>query len=102
MKMFSEHPFSINWSKKNNEKPEEVQYCSKKNYLFDCPECGHEFQRTLHEITIGKKKCRYCTKRIREVCGDKECKMCFDKSFASLGRSKDWSKKKCIETLANH
>lgn len=91
MNSFSEHPMSANWSKNNDKLPHEVHISSKKSYLFDCPDCGHEFLKSLYEISVRNRGCQYCIGRA--MCDNKDCEMCFNQSFASIEESKYWSKK---------
>jgi very-short-patch-repair endonuclease len=87
---FSSHPKAIYWSKKNNEDPSQVSRWSKKKYLFDCPDCKHEFEKALCKISMTS-SCPYCSKH--KLCDDILCIMCYQNSFASQFKSIFWSKK---------
>jgi very-short-patch-repair endonuclease len=90
-KSFASVPYSENWSSLNKEKPEQVFKNSHKKYFFNCPKCSHTFSQCLSHITRGN-TCTFCGKRA--LCTpDKECRICFEKSFASVERSKHFSKK---------
>jgi very-short-patch-repair endonuclease len=88
--MFSEHPKSKFWSERNLVKPNEVALNSHKKFWFDC-ECGHTFDIQLNNVNIGR-WCPYCANK--KLCEQsKNCKICFDKCFASVERSNCWSNK---------
>jgi len=90
-KCFASIEYSKNWCDKNEYFPQEVFKKSHKEYLFDCPNCNHIFTQKLSHITRGN-TCNYCNSRI--MCHpDKKCVKCFNKSFASIERSKNWSSK---------
>ena len=52
---------------------------------FKCNECSHIFNMYIYSIKSGS-WCPYCSKQI--MCKDKECICCFNKSFASIKKSK--------------
>jgi very-short-patch-repair endonuclease len=88
--MFSENPKSKFWSDRNEKKPNEVALNSHKKFWFDC-KCGHTFDIQLNNVNIGR-WCPYCSnKKLCEL--NRNCKKCFDKCFASVERSKNWSDK---------
>ncbi len=90
--MFSQHPKSKFWSNRNEKKPYEVSLNSHKKFWFDC-ECGHTFDIQLNNVNTGR-WCSYCSNK--KLCQQsKNCKICFDKCFASVERSKNWSDKNC-------
>ena len=90
MSRFDSHPKSKFWSNRNTLKPNEVALNSHKKFWFDC-ECGHQFDIQLNNINVGR-WCMYCANK--KLCNkDINCKICFDKSFASVERSKIWSNK---------
>jgi len=89
--MFSEHPKSKFWSKRNSLKPDNVALNSHKKFWFDC-ECGHEFDIQLNNINILGRWCPYCANK--KMCDkNKKCITCIDKSIASIEYSKNWSDK---------
>jgi very-short-patch-repair endonuclease len=91
-KSFASHDKSQYWSSKNGEiKPENVYKSSGKKYCFDC-NCGHTFIKRICEISGGT-WCGYCSNPPNHLCDNTECKICFDKSFASHEKSKFWSDK---------
>jgi very-short-patch-repair endonuclease len=99
-KCFASVERSCRWSIKNQETPYEVLKNSHKKYMFDC-ECGHEFMSSLSYLTSKNSWCPYCANKL--LCNEKiNCSYCYDKSFASIERSKNWSiknKKKPIEVF---
>ena len=92
-KSFASCNKSIYWSKKNELTPRDVYKSSGKKYIFDC-ECNHEIELRLDGITINNHWCSYCTNQ--KLCENKECKSCFEKSFASQKKAIYWSNKNKI------
>lgn len=88
--MFSEHPKSKFWSKRNFVKPNEVALNSHKKFWFDC-ECGHQFESSLLNINQGNNWCGFCSNPPKKLCEDDNCKSCFVNSFASHEKSIYWS-----------
>jgi len=81
MTTFNSHPKSKYWSDKNTIKPNEVALNSHKKFWFDC-ECGHPFDIALSNLKLGR-WCPYCANK--KLCSFiSNCKICFDKSFASV------------------
>jgi len=96
MSTFDSHPKSKFWSDRNLIKPNEVALNSHKKFWFNCGECDHPFDIQLNNVNILNRWCPYCANK--KLCSkDKNCKVCFDKCFASVERSKNWSNKN-IET----
>jgi very-short-patch-repair endonuclease len=92
MKMltFDSHLKSKFWSSKNTLKPNEVALNSHKKFWFDC-DCGHQFDIQLNNVNIGK-WCPFCANK--KLCSStKKCKICFNKCFASVEYSENWSNK---------
>ena len=87
---FASHEKSKYWSNKNELKPFQVFKISGKKYLFNCDKCNHEFINDPAHISIGR-WCPYCSNK--KLCGNMNCKTCFDKSFASHEKVKYWSNK---------
>ena len=54
---------------------------SGKKYWFQCDNCGHDFDKSLNSIVGNNGWCPYCCNQ--KICIDKNCKICFEKSFAS-------------------
>jgi hypothetical protein len=76
----------IMWSAKNGYiTPRQVFKSSGKKYWLMCNDCLHEFQATLSCITKNENKtdkyCPICNSNM--FCDNLECKICFEKSFAS-------------------
>jgi len=58
-------------------------------YYFHCETCNHDFKTSPASVTRGA-WCSYCANLL--LCED-ECKVCYEKSFASHPKSKHWSPK---------
>ena len=90
-KSFASNEKSKFWSSKNGEiKPENVYKSSGKKFWFDC-DCGHIFESSLDNITCLNRWCPYCSNPPKKLCENINCQNCFEKSFASHGKSKYWS-----------
>ena len=87
-------------SKKNNKKPHEVPKSSSIKYLFDCPNCPHDFDGALNNV-MGGKWCPYCCIPCKKLCGNIECNFCFKKSIAIHTKAKHWSKKNKLKPRFN-
>jgi very-short-patch-repair endonuclease len=93
-KSFASHEKSIYWSNKNkNIIPRNVFKISGKKYWFNCNICDHNFDNSLANIVRLNSWCPYCALPSRKLCNDNECKLCFNKSFASHEKSIYWSNK---------
>ena len=90
-KSFASHEKAKFWSNKNELKPEQVYKVTAKKYYFDCDKCGHDFYMSLSHISGRNSWCPYCSNK--KLCGNKDCKDCFEKSFASHEKSVFWSNK---------
>jgi len=88
---FLSNPKSQFWSKKNLKQPRDVFKNSHKKYLFDCDKCQHEFECSLNSITSMNCWCGFCGNR--QLCDKEDCKLCFEKSFASHEKKIFWSNK---------
>ena len=95
-KSFASHKYVKYWSESNNVRPRDVFRYSDKKYNFDC-KCGHTYSVVLRKIIRGT-RCPFCSGRT--VCGNKGCKSCFDKSFASHEYSKFWSLSNTIQPIS--
>ena len=69
-----------NYVKNNNIEPREMRKSSAKKFWFICDKCEHNFNITLNDITSGY-WCGFCG--LKKLCEDKNCKICYNKSFAS-------------------
>ena len=91
-KSFASHEKSEYWSEKNGDvKPRDVYKSSHKKYLFDCNVCNHLFKKQISEITMKNGWCSFCANR--NLCNNNDCKLCFEKTFASHEKSEYWSEK---------
>lgn len=89
------------WSNLNNTNPRYISLKSGKNFYFNCdkPDCNHIFEAKLLNIVTGGTWCSYCSGL--KICGNENCKKCFDKSFASTEHSKYWDYNKNIDENGN-
>lgn len=87
---FASSPYAKYWSSSNEPTPRHVAICSGKKYWFCCKICQHEFQMSPSQIGRGA-WCPYCANQ--RLCNNKDCSVCFQKSFSSQPRSKYWSTK---------
>lgn len=94
-KSFASHPKSHYWSKKNELKPRNVTKSTNKRYIFNCFECKHEFDMDLSHISLNQGWCSYCASK--KLCSEKDCQICFNKSFESHPKSQYWSEKNIDE-----
>lgn len=93
-KRFMNHPFSKYYNiVLNDEDILTLHKGSSKYYWFKCDICKHNSHQSLSNITREgcKEFCRYCSNEL--LCGVKECKHCWERSFASHEKSKYWSDK---------
>lgn len=96
-KSFASHEKAKFWSSKNQKKSFEYMLFSNVKVWFKCS-CNHDFEALLSSITNGN-WCPYCSNFARKLCGDINCKLCFEKSFASNEKSKYWSDKNKISPI---
>ena len=89
-KSFASHPRAEFWSLKNDKKPTEVYMKSGKKYWFDCNKCNHDFEISLDSVVLRNTWCKYC---YNDICTNKDCIYCFQKSFASHEKAICWSNK---------
>nr|WNL50507.1 restriction endonuclease [Marseillevirus sp.] len=88
-KSFASHEKAKYWSSENNKKsPREVFKNSNTKAWFDCEKCSHSFEAGLSNVSKGS-FCIFCS--ARSLCSSKDCRMCFEKSFAKHEKSKFWS-----------
>ena len=82
MATFASHPRASQWSDRNTLKPKDIPlYSQKEKYWFKCDKCPHEFETLVYTVTKLNTWCSYCSNK--KLCKDKECIICFNKSFAS-------------------
>lgn len=92
---FASNPKSKYWSELNQLKPDKVFKSTATKFLFNCEKCNHEFSISLDCISNNKSWCPYCSNH--RLC-DEDCKICFEKSFASHPKSKFWSNKNQLKS----
>ena len=90
VKSFASSDKSQYWSIKNQLKPRQIFKSTGIKYLFDCIICNHSFNVSPLHITQENNWCPYCVNQ--KLCDD-ECKLCFNKSFASSNKAQYWSDK---------
>lgn len=86
-KSFASHKYANRWSSKNPKTPRQTFKGSTHLAWFNCNICNHEYRNR-----ISRANCSYCGNR--KLCDDNDCKICFEKSFASHPKAKLWSKSK--------
>lgn len=59
---------------------------TKKKFNFKCDECNHIFTTSIKSINGQNSWCPYCASK--KLCDNKNCNFCFNKSFASVEKSK--------------
>ena len=67
---------------KNILTPRDIMLGSSKNQWFDCDKCPHSFEKIITAMTVNDTWCPYCANQI--MCHEKNCKICYEKSFASF------------------
>jgi very-short-patch-repair endonuclease len=90
-KSFASHEKSKYWSNKNKYIPRQILRGSHSKFIFNC-ECSHEFTIILKDI-MKPQWCGYCSSPPKLLCDKEDCKICFEKSFASHEMSKLWNNK---------
>lgn len=85
---FASHPKASCWSKKNKLSAREVALKCNSKYYFDCDVCFHTFDAVVATVAGGT-WCSFCYNL--KLCAQ-DCKICFDKSFASCNKAIYWSK----------
>lgn len=68
--------------------PRRIFKNSNKKFTFICKKCNHTINMPLNAVSQNV-WCKYCTNQ--DLCGNTECKICFDKSFASSSKLDIWS-----------
>ena len=86
---FASHEKSQYWSDKNTINPNQITKGSEKKYWFVCNKCSHDFYKSVVSVCKGE-WCPYCANCI--LCNNQDCKICFEKSFASQEKALYWSK----------
>ena len=81
-----ETSLNLKFSEKNKIDPKIIPKNSNKKYLFDCNKCKH---KDILKAINKKTGCPYCSGN--SLCSDKECKPCYNRSFASSEKAQYWS-----------
>jgi len=89
-KSFASYEKSKYWivDKNNNILPRDVFKHRKQKFWFECHVCHHAIYMSLDDVSGGY-WCGFCTNK--KLCENQNCKICFEKSFASHKFSKCWS-----------
>lgn len=87
---FASRPCMLEWSKKNQMRPEAVFRNSNKKYLLNCAGCGHEMQMSLNNVS-SRNGCAYCNHG--KLCSLENCNFCFQRSMASHPMGAMWSER---------
>jgi len=96
IKSFASHDKAKYWSNKNSILPRQIMKNSSFEVLFDCNICNHIFSSKLNNITSSNNNwCPYCATPSKILCMD-DCKLCFNRSFASHEKVKYWSKNNTV------
>lgn len=93
-KSFASCASSKYWSSKNSASPRSVAKTTEKKYLFFCPTCKHEKMRRPCVVERKEGSCSFCF--YSDLCDEKDCKFCFEKSFASTHLAECWSDKNSV------
>jgi very-short-patch-repair endonuclease len=92
VQIFSEHPKAKYWiHEKNNVDLNSIRVKDRCKYWFNCIDCGHDFDIAINKIVYRNQWCSFCVNK--RLCIDNNCKICFDKSFASHPMAIYWSDK---------
>ena len=89
-KSCASHRMAEEWSAKNQVQPRQAFLQSNKKAIFDCKQCGHEYETTINHYYNRDGSCAYCSNQ--KLC-DQECDICFNKSFASHPKVGCWNSK---------
>ena len=88
------------WSQNNGDiTPRDVFRRSDKEYKFICPvvDCKHEFKVTPDHINSRGDWCPYCSHH--RLCGNENCDMCRNNSFASSPKVDCWSPNNVVKPI---
>ena len=94
MATFASHSRASHWSDKNILQPTDVPLYYYKKFWFNCDVCPHEFKTNLNSIARLNTWCPYCSNK--KLCDSEDCKICYDKSFASSDKVECWSNKNIV------
>lgn len=72
--------------------PQIVAFSSHKKYWNKCDICKHLFESSVCKITRRDQWCPYCANK--QLCNNKECNICFEKSYASHDGLTSFGKRK--------
>jgi very-short-patch-repair endonuclease len=87
---FAQHPKAKYWSDMNGDiKPKDIYKGSKEKFWFNCDKCEHIFEKQISLITRLNGWCPYCPNK--KLCGNDDCKDCYNKTFATHEKAKFWS-----------
>jgi len=104
-KSFLSNSKSLYWCEDNINKygtkitPREVFKSSGNKYWFKCDKCNHHFYIRLSKVTTHNQWCCFCDNK--KLCDNNDCITCYNKSFQSSDKVKDWVAEKNIDKLDN-
>ena len=83
------------WCSSNTETPSDYGLYSNKKFKFICFDCNHTISMSLCNIANGN-WCGYCSGIY--LCGESECNICYEKSFAHHhpNKSLEWSSRNTV------
>src|SRR6185436_18399661 len=78
---------------KNKKMPWQISINNYSKFIFDCPDCKHEFEGILNYINRRNNWCHYCSNQ--KLCEDTSletgCQWCRSKTFILCDKSQYWS-----------
>ena len=86
-KSFASHEKSKYLSVENKHTARQIFKFSGKKYNFKCNYCNHNFITVIASITTKNTFCPYCCTPPQKICIN-DCNYCYNKSFASIDKSK--------------
>jgi len=94
-KSCASHPkMNTEWSV-NNQKPARMMFLQSNKMLeFNCSICYHIYHNSPNHYYHRGRGCSYCSNV--KLCDREECKVCYEKSFASHPRFNCWSPKNTL------
>lgn len=87
-KSFQSIPYHTNLTDKSIN-ARKLSKFSNKHLHFSCDKCNHGFTKMVQKVSDGQ-KCPYCAIPSKILCNNKDCIVCFDKSFAVHDKSQYW------------
>lgn len=60
---FASHPRAKHWSKENRRTPRSIRICGKEIGIFNCEDCGGEFEKKIVDVASGGNWCPECVNK---------------------------------------